>query len=819
MNQRNLPEATTAELVDAAPPTLHEFLPSDAFGSVGPSVVDLQLIVDATFRVSSVAAQPDGCDALGHSLLDLVTSPVRQGLREAAERCVATGSTERISIRLAVAPQIELAACMRPFESADGTGLVLAAVENVTQNAASDAEFQLEVQRDLLDVLDVAIFSKDRESRFLGANEKLLKALGVEQLSDALGKTDYDFFPAEEAAHFRAHDVAVMSSGEPVIEMVEQLTSPDGTSETLVTTKLPVRNADGDVIGVIGYFRFVTDAIETKQELRSLEGRHALALQASREGIWEFDLNSNMVEVTERFAELVGLDPPVAGRVSVATLSNIFGADGVQEVLDQCLAVVKNPALHVEFKALQMQTDSGTRFFEVMGYPLVEDGEVTRLIGTLAETTEDVQREHELLYRANHDALTGLANRHQLFVRLNEELDANELTFLLYLDLDQFKVINDSLGHGVGDELLQAVSARLSAIVDDEYLLARLGGDEFAIVGRSVGASAEILGEAILEGLSTPLVLGDTEIYTSASIGLVYARGNSRDAIGVLRDADTALYEAKEAGKSCIRTFEREMRRKADQQLRLQNRIRRALKHDEFELHYQPIMCAESGTISGVEALLRWKTGGELHAPAAFLPYLEQSGLIVPVGEQVIRDAIAQFATWITSTPGGQDLAGSLNLSRVQFRSPSLLDVILETLGEHNVSPSQLVIEVTETAMSDDVNNMVETLQKARDAGIRVAVDDFGVGQSSLSSLYELPADILKIDKAFVGRIEGSETQPVIEAILAMARAVGLTTTAEGVETQTQRAFLESAGCDYLQGFLFGRPVSPAEMTARLRDQ
>ena len=764
-----------------------------------------------------VVTQPDGCDALGHSLLDLASSPVRRELRDAAERCVATGLTERTRFRLATAPDTEFTAAVRPFESVGGTGLILTGIEDITREALpSDVAFQLEVQRNVIDVMDVAVFWKDRESRFLGANGKMLEVLGAPTLADVLGKDDYDFFPNEAAEAYRADDESVMASGVPTIDKVERLPTKNGDFEVLVTTKLPVRDAHGEVIGVTGYARFITDAVKTEQELRSLEGRHALAQYASNEGLWEFDFAAEVVEGNQRFAELIGREASNGGRFTFSQMAATFGSEVVDDFRVQAMAIVDDPTLRLDLPSLKIDTGTATRWFEATGYPFVEDGEVTRLIGTITDTTEDVEREQALLYRATHDHLTGLANRRQLIERLNEDLRTNESTFLVYLDLDHFKVVNDSLGHGVGDELLQAVSARLSEIVESDQLLARLGGDEFAVVGPGQDREAEALGKAILAGLSEPLVLGSTEVFTSGSVGVAYSTGESPDAIGLMRNADIALYEAKGAGKSCLRSFASEMRLEADRQLDLQNRIRRAVNDNEFELYYQPIVCATSGQIAAVEAMLRWNTGSEIISPTAFLPYLEQSGLVVPVGEWIIEESMAQLGNWIKEIPAASELVGSINLSRVQFRSPDLVDFLLHSVHRHEVPPSQLVVEVTETAISDDIAIMAETLNRIRQAGVRVAIDDFGVGQSSLSSLYQLPADVLKIDGAFVERIDGSGSQPVIEAILAMAHSVGLQTTAEGVETTVQRDFLQSAGCAYLQGYLLGCPMPPGELAKLL---
>ena len=492
---------------------LRDALSGTAGSSDLANTLDLSLVTDTKFRVAVVAAEPDGCDAFGHSLLDLASSPIRRELREAAERCVATGRSERIGFRLATAPDTEYAAALHAFDSAEGTCLILTGVESTSGAALpGDIAFQLEVQRSVIDVMDVAVFWKDRESRFLGANEKMLEVLGAETLDDVLGKDDRAFFPEETAAGYLADDEAVMSSGEPAIDIVERLPSPNGGFEVLTTSKLPVRDSQGEVIGVTGYFRFITDVVKAEQELRSLEGRHALALNASNQGLWEYDLEARQIEGNKRLSELIGHVPADGARFTQEQMTSIFGAEARREFGLRAMALVEDPSLHMEFRSLKVETDTGTRWFAATGYPFVENGKVTRLIGSISDITQEVEREQALIHRANHDDLTGLANRRHLLERLDNDLQADEPIFLLYLDLDHFKVINDSLGHGVGDELLQAVSSRIAHVVPDRYLLARLGGDEFAVVGWADDQPAQELGEAILGAFSTPCLL-----YTSPS--------------------------------------------------------------------------------------------------------------------------------------------------------------------------------------------------------------------------------------------------------------------------------------------------------------
>ena len=545
--------------------------------------------------------------------------------------------------------------------------------------------------------------------------------------------------------------------------------------------------------------------------LVSLEGRYALAFEAGSEGVWEYDSETNMFEVNGRFTELAGLEP-TERQLTVRRMHELFGLDPLGENIQEVVTSWTDATNNLVLEPVAIEIKGETRWFEGVGYPLVEEGKVTRIIGLIDDITERMQRDQELLYRATHDPLTGLANRRLLLERLGEALRQGTAANLLYLDLDQFKVVNDSLGHKVGDELLQVASKRLAGTLGPNDLLARLGGDEFAVLTLGNSQAGQRLAERLLHAFTDPLVVGSTEIYTTVSIGTVHTDGQQRDAIELLASADLALYRAKSAGKNCVRSYETYMRVEADHQLELRNKLQRAIKNEEFVVLYQPILDATTLRLTGFEALLRWRSDGELVSPAGFLPYLEKSGSIIDVGELVIRDAVAQLRAWVTTIPGAENLTMSLNLSRVQFRSPNLVDAVLEAVRESGVAPSQFTVEVTETAILDDGPCMIEALHAIREGGVRVAVDDFGVGQSTLNALDELPADMLKIDRAFVARIDHVGPHPIIEAIVTMARSVGLKTTAEGVETEVQRESLAAIGCDNLQGYLFGRPMTPGDM-------
>jgi len=546
--------------------------------------------------------------------------------------------------------------------------------------------------------------------------------------------------------------------------------------------------------------------------LRSQE-QYSLVVQASRDGIWDWEARTDTIEMSARCAELLGL-PSARVALTSSDAAKCIDAEDEDRLAEAAAEVFRSGVGRVSETVRVNLPEGRTRWVEVVGAPLLRDGRVDRIVGSLADITDDIVRERELQHRATHDGLTGLANRWSLNERVEQALDHRRPASMLYLDLDQFKVVNDSLGHQVGDEMLAAVADRLRSIADEAAVLARVGGDEFAVVCVDLDHfEVERLADRLVREFTAPFEVAGLEMYSSVSVGVVHISNAHGSAADVLRDADTCLYRAKAAGKSCYRVFEPLMRADADRALLHQNRIRRAVDSMQFALHYQPICDAHTGAAVGVEALIRWPgDDGEHLEPSAFLPFLEQTGLIVPVGEWVVATACRQLADWRAVDARADDLYVAVNISRAQFRSPHLVDAVIEAMAAADVEPEDLVIEVTETAVARDVDMVSSQLVKLRDLGIRVAIDDFGVGQSSLSTLDQLPADILKIDRAIVMRLEASEPAPVASAVIAMAHALGLATVAEGVEHEEQQVWLQQAGCDLLQGYHFARPLPPGEV-------
>ncbi|MDE2440970.1 MAG: EAL domain-containing protein [Betaproteobacteria bacterium] len=436
------------------------------------------------------------------------------------------------------------------------------------------------------------------------------------------------------------------------------------------------------------------------------------------------------------------------------------------------------------------------------------------------EISERRQAQSKLNYLAYHDPLTGLANRRCFIERLEESLretaKRDERLAVLFIDLDQFKQVNDSLGHGVGDELLVSVSSRLSEHVRLIDMLARLGGDEFICLMEAVReeSEVEVLAGEIIAAFEQPFRIGDHELFLSASVGISLFPGDGGSVVDLMRNADSAMYRAKSLGRGNYHFYTPEMTAQAHERIRMENLLRRALENGEFRVHLQPQVDTLSGRLVGAEALVRWESPelGQV-MPTRFIPIAEDSGLIVGLGNWVLRETCRQFMKWQTS--GFALPQVSVNLSVRQLERPEFIEVLEQILAETGMDPTRLKLELTESVVMA-FGDACTLLEKLRDLGISLALDDFGTGYSSLSYLKMLPVQQLKIDRSFVegiGRNSGDEA--IIRTIMELARSLDFEVVAEGVETSEQASFLAELGCQQLQGHLHGRAVAPAEFRAR----
>jgi diguanylate cyclase (GGDEF)-like protein/PAS domain S-box-containing protein len=465
-------------------------------------------------------------------------------------------------------------------------------------------------------------------------------------------------------------------------------------------------------------------------------------------------------------------------------------------------------------------TSGGILTCEISFNNLLADPDVRGILVTLRDVSERHEFEQQLTHQAFHDVLTGLPNRALFADRVRGALERSKrsglATGLLFIDLDNFKVVNDSLGHEEGDRLLIELGLRLKSCVRSCDTVARLGGDEFTILVEDIATEEDLVSIArtILECLRAPIALQGRSLVATASIGLALSEVHS-DPDGLMRDADTAMYHAKTNGKAGYAIFNRAMSAKVLERLDLEGDLRVALEKNELHLAYQPICALSSNRITGIEALIRWQhpTRG-LIPPLTFIPIAEESGLIIPLGEWVLRTACTAAAEWVAKGDVDEVFAINVNVSSRQLLEANFVERVMNTLSETHLNPKYLKLEITESMIMQNLDDCVLKMRTLREAGVRFAIDDFGTGYSSMSYLTDLPVDTLKIDRSFVNRIgDNADGDAIIRAILTMAQALGLNVTSEGIETTEQLRYLNLMGCEQGQGFLFAKPLEHAEIT------
>ncbi|MFZ2853173.1 MAG: EAL domain-containing protein, partial [Rhodocyclaceae bacterium] len=539
------------------------------------------------------------------------------------------------------------------------------------------------------------------------------------------------------------------------------------------------------------------------------------AIESSVNGIFIADAGQNdypLIYVNPAFERVLGVGAGcIVGQPCICQGGDHENDDGYREIR---LAIARGSEGST---VLRLRRADGEKLWvELFLAPVrSESGSVTHFVGVLNDVTFRKDAEERLNHLANHDALTGLPNRNLLNDRLAHAIArrSDGMAAVLFLDLDRFKLINDSYGHDVGDELLKAAAARLAACLRNEDTVARLGGDEFVVLLEDLPGTdtAASIAAKIASRLAEPLIVGGRELPIAASIGIALYPRDGCDAQNLLKNADTAMYRAKEAGGGRFCFFAGEMNAHALQRLTLENELRHALDGGELEVFYQAQVAMTNGRLLGAEALVRWRHPLKgLIPPADFIPIAEETGLIVALGEQVLRSTCRQIVDW--QQRGLPALTVAVNLSPRQFQQPDLVAVIAGILAETGADPARIELEITESAAMQNADCAVAALRQLRAMGVSLAIDDFGTGYSSLSYLKRFPIDKLKIDRSFIQGIPGDgDDTAIVQAIVAMAGSLGLRLIAEGVENEAQRAFLETLGCTTAQGYLFGRPQAASE--------
>jgi diguanylate cyclase (GGDEF)-like protein/PAS domain S-box-containing protein len=537
----------------------------------------------------------------------------------------------------------------------------------------------------------------------------------------------------------------------------------------------------------------------------------------SLEGILITDSQGLIVRVNRAFGEITGYtEAEVIGQKPSMLRSGLDEDTLFERIRPRLLA-----GGHWQGELVNRRRDGSTFPASVsISAVLGGEGGIIGLITSFRDISDSKSSEERIRHLAYFDPLTALPNRSLFNDRLQQEMQraqrGNRLVALLFLDLDRFKEVNDSMGHGVGDQLLQQVAERLQRCVRADDTVARMGGDEFTIIlgdlpsrARAIGAATSVSEKIMLE-LTQPFLLAGRELFLSTSIGIALCPYDGEEAPLLLRNADTAMYHAKERGKNNFQFYAESMNARSAERLDLQSAMHRAVIAEQFELRYQPIVSIREQRLLGCEVLLRWRHPVKgLIAPNDFVPIAEESGLIVPIGAWVLERACRQFADWLRDGLALERLA--VNLSARQFSEGDLAGKVIHALDSARLRSSYLELELTESILMDDIGHSLGQLQDLSAMGVRIAIDDFGTGYSSLSYLKQFPLDCLKIDRSFVRELDDEADQRIVQAIVALARSFRLEVLAEGVESPAQLAALTRLGCDNAQGFHFSQPLTAAE--------
>ncbi len=564
---------------------------------------------------------------------------------------------------------------------------------------------------------------------------------------------------------------------------------------------------------------------QEKQKLLQSQKALIQAQQMAQMGNWEIDVATGQTTASDNLFWIFGLDPTPSVDLAEAMVSFIHPDDRPQ--LEQALFQAMTVGTPYEIDLRFFKADGSIGHLETRAEAACDQqGQVVKVFGTSLEISDRIQTAAQLKHDALHDGLTRLANRTLLTERLDLSLRRakRHLDYqfaVLFLDLDNFKVVNDSLGHLVGDELLLAVAALLKQMIREVDLAARLGGDEFVVLLDGIDESKEAVrvAERILAALESPFPIANREIFVGASIGIVIGATDYEYAENLLRDADLAMYRSKQSGRGQYTVFDPVMHLKAVQRLQIESDLRTALECGQFVLLYQPVFYLDSQTIRGFEALIRWQHPQQgIILPTEFIGIAEETGLIEPIGEWVLHSACEQLARWQSRFPA-QSLKVSVNLSVKQLKS-SLLPKLDALLMAYPIEPGCLILEVTESMLVENVEATVKLLEQVKKRGVHISLDDFGTGYSSLSYLHKLPLNALKIDRSFVSCAEGF-TEPdtrnrlIAESIIALSNLLELNAVAEGIETAEQLEWLKKLGCEAGQGYFFSPPVS-AEQASKI---
>ena len=704
----------------------------------------------------------------------------------------------------------------------------------------------------MIDSVPDYLFVKDTKSRFVVANDAVAEDLGL-TVEDLIGKTDFDLHSLELANKFFADEQQVIRSGKPEIDIEEFVVTRSGRRKWLSTSKLPLRNSEHHVIGIVGVCRDVTERKQAEEALTESESRWNFALEGAGQGVWDHDLRHKKAFFSPMWRKMrgIGLNEEVDPSRD-AWLARLH-PDDRQRIADEADRQNSGELKQNSFEYRERHRDGHWIWILSRGRPVewMPDGDVARIIGTdtditsLKEAEAQAAQEKAETYRrhlaalekaheateaahklaesmARHDPLTGLPNRRvfaeTLQTAVGRAARGSVGYAVLIVDLDQFKPVNDVYGHAAGDDVLMEIATRLGGLTRKSDSVARLGGDEFGFILDCVmpeepTTAAVVIAERIIASVEKPIRIGEQSVEVGASIGIAICPADGTDPETLLRAADMAMYRAKEEGRGAYRFFNQSMEQALRARVAMEEDVRRAVVMNAIQPHYQPLMHLAENRLVGFEILARWHhpVRGDVE-PEVFIPIVEKLGLIAELTYFLLRRACLDARDW------SPEITIAINISPLHFADPLLPVKILAILSETDFPPKRLEVEVTETALVTDIKAARAALVALQGIGIKISLDDFGTGYSSLYNLQELHFDKIKIDRSFVLAMQSNPgSAKIVRSVIDLAKSLGLPTIAEGIEHRETMQEIMHSGGKYGQGFYFGKAMPAAKATQLVR--
>ncbi|MEA4856872.1 EAL and GGDEF domain-containing protein [Solidesulfovibrio sp.] len=795
-------------------------VPDDAFRRVFLCSPNAALLRDADGRVLAVNAAFEALfgleagDVVGHDLREVVR-PTQGRPGEEGEVWSLCGAAFLRQTRWSAGEGEAVDVSVSQFAVGALAGRPISCVLFRDISGRRRAEEQLRAAerkyRSIFENAVEGIFQTTPEGRYLEVNGTLARIYGF----DAVAEMTEHFRDIKNQLYVvpsrRDDFVRELAAHDQVRDFESEIRKKDGSTIWISENARVVRDTAGAPLYYEGTVVDITDRKLAEEALATQRAYFAQLFANSPQAISLIDTHRNIVDVNAAFEELFGYRAAdIKGygmRAFIVPENLLTECENVRGSILSGKSVVRETArLHRDGRLIPVS---------MIGFPIVFKGAVQGLVYTYQDISERKAFEEQITHQAFHDALTGLPNRSLFADRLERALTraarrGDYQYAVLMIDLNKFKGINDTLGHQAGDQLLVEVARRIAGCVRGMDTVARLGGDEFAVILEELKSKKEVMAvvERIGACLGQPCRLCGTSVTPGASIGIVLRTRDYASAEDLLRDADIAMYRAKEQGRASV-IFDRKMHQEILEAISLEADLRHALEAGELLLHYQPIVDVQHGAIEGFEALVRWDHPSRgLVPPAQFIPLAEETGLILPLGRFVIAEACRQLRDWQREMPEARGLSVSVNVSCRQFVKDGLVEHVAQVLADTGLAPESLKLEITESVLMHDAQHTAQELTRLKALGVKIAIDDFGTGYSSLSYLRQLPIDHLKIDRSFIsGEGCDGESQEIVKSIISLARSLGLTVIAEGVERADQLTRLRQAACDKAQGFMFSRPL------------